>query len=40
MYVYMLKWDEASPEERKRFIIASAVAAAIIFVGVILAVIL
>jgi hypothetical protein len=36
----MLKWGEASPEERKRFIMASAVAAAIIVVGVILAVIL
>jgi hypothetical protein len=36
----MLKWGEASPEERKRFVIASAVAAVIIFVGVILAKIL
>jgi hypothetical protein len=34
----MLKWGEASPEDRKRFIIASAVATAI--VGVILAVVL
>ena len=33
----MLKWGEASPEVRKRFIIAFAVATAIIFVGVILA---
>jgi hypothetical protein len=36
----MLKWDEASPEDSKRFIMASAVATAIIFVGVILSVIL
>jgi hypothetical protein len=36
----MLKWGEASPEDRKRFIIASAVSTAIIFVGVILAVVL
>jgi hypothetical protein len=36
----MLKWGEASPEDRKRFIIASAVATAIIFLGVILSVVL
>lgn len=36
----MLKWGEASLEERKKFIMASAVAAAIIVLGVILAVIL
>jgi hypothetical protein len=29
----MLKWGDASPEERKKFIMASAVAAAIIVFG-------
>ena len=34
----MLKWGEASPEEKKRLIIAFAVAAAIIIMGSVMAI--
>jgi hypothetical protein len=36
----MLDWGETSPEEKKRFIIASAIAATIIVIGSIAAIIL
>jgi hypothetical protein len=36
----MLNWGETSPEEKKRFIIASAIAATIIITGSVLAIIL
>jgi hypothetical protein len=36
----MLNWGETSPEEKKRFIIASAIAATIIIIGSVLAIIL
>jgi hypothetical protein len=38
--VYMVNWSEASPEEKKRLIIASAIAATIIIVGSVAAIIL
>jgi hypothetical protein len=38
--LYMLNWGEASPEEKKRLIIASAIAATIIIVGSVAAIIL
>jgi hypothetical protein len=36
----MLDWNEESPKEKKRFIIASAIAATIIVIGIIAAIIL
>jgi hypothetical protein len=36
----MLNWGEASPEEKRNLIIASAVAATIIIIGSVLAIIL
>jgi hypothetical protein len=36
----MLNWSEASPEEKKRFIIASTIAAAIIIMGTVAAIML
>jgi hypothetical protein len=36
----MLDWGETSPEEKKRFIIASAIAATIITIGSIAAILL
>jgi hypothetical protein len=36
----MLKWGEAGPKERKRFIIDCAIAATIIIIGTIAAIIL
>jgi hypothetical protein len=37
---YMLNWGEASPEEKKRLMIASAIAATIIIVGSVAAIML